>query len=112
MFAKTKINENSVYNTATGRFTAPTDGVYIFHTTLHVLNAKKYIHIAFVAGEKIIGHFMVGDDYWDTSSSGSAIARLEKGTEVSMRVESVSGGLTFREDGAATSIFSGYLVSV
>ena len=106
------MNENMVYNIATGRFTAPVDGVYVFHTTIHVHGAGQYLHTAFSAGGRVIGFFMVGDGHRDTSSSGSAVARLEKGTEVSMTVKSGSGGLTFREDSEGKCTFSGYLLSI
>ena len=111
MFAKTHINENSVYNTATGKFTAPVDGVFVFHATLHVNVRKKYIHVEFNAGGKAIGRYMVGDNYYDASSSGSAIAQLQKGTEVYLKVTSGNSGITFREDIYGMSTFSGNLLS-
>ena len=111
VFAKTHLSENSVYNTATGKFTAPVDGVFVFHATLHVDGIRKYVHVDFNAGGKAIGHFMVGDDYNDDSSSGSAIAQLQKGTEVYLKVTKASSGITFRENAHGMSTFSGHLLS-
>ena len=82
IFAKTHINENRAYSTATGKFTAPVDGLYVFHATLYVNLTKKYTLLEFNAGGRAIGRFIVGDDYYEASSSGSAIAQLQKGTEV------------------------------
>ena len=81
VIAKTHINENSVYNTAIGKFTAPADGIYVFHASLHVSGNKKYIYVDINAGGKAIGRFKVGDDdhYRSSSeSSGSAVARLRR----------------------------------
>ena len=111
VFAKTHLNENSVYNTATGKFIAPVDGVYVFHATLHVNGDKKYIYVEFNAGGKAIGRFKVGDDYINASSSGSAIARLQKETEVYLKVTSAISGSSFREDTFGMSTFSGHILS-
>ena len=110
VFARTHLNENSVYSTATGKFTAPVDGIYVFHATLHVNGRNKYIHIEFNAGGKAIGRFMVGNDYSDASSSGSVTAKLQKGTEVWLKVTSGTS-YSFREDGFGMSTFSGHLLS-
>ena len=111
MFAKTHINENSVYSTAIGRFTAPVDGIYVFHAILTVSDTKKYIDVEFNAGGKAMGRFRVGDDYYYPSSSGSAVVQLQKGAEVYLKVLSAATGLTFREDLYGMSTFSGHLLS-
>ena len=113
IFAKTQINENNVYNTATGKFTAPVDGVYVFHTTLHMHIPKKYLWIEFNAGGHAVGgRFTVIDYRHEDSSSGSAIAKLEKGEEVFIKVTSATGGITFKDDAHRRSSFSGYLLSI
>ena len=111
IFAKTHLNDNSVYNTATGRFTAPIDGVYVFHATLHMSSIKKYIKVEFNAGGKAVGKFAVGDEYHFPNSSGSAIAQLQKGAEVYLKVISATSGSRFREGTSGMCTFSGHLVS-
>ena len=70
-----------------------------------------YIFVEFNAGGKAIGRFMVGDDYHVASSSGSAIARLQKGTEVFLKVTIAWSGSTFRQDSHGMCTFSGHLLS-
>ena len=112
MFAKTHLNENNVYNTDAGKFTAPVDGVYVFHATLHVINSNKYTYVDFNAQRRVIGRFMVGDRNHEDSSSGSAIARLTKGTDVWLEITSVSSGISFRQDVHGMCTFAGHLLSI
>ena len=112
MFAKTHLNENNVYNTDAGKFTAPVDGVYVFHATIDVINSNKYIYVHFNAEGRVIGRFMVGGWNNEDSSSGSAIARLAKGTDVWVEVTSVSSGISFRQDAHGMCTFAGHLLSI
>ena len=93
--------------TATGKFTAPVEGIYVFHATLHMNNNGRRIWVELNAGGKAIGRFMVGDKDYEVSSSGSVIDRLQKGTEVYLKVISAFSGITFREDKHGMSTFSG-----
>ena len=111
MFTQTLVNEDGVYSTSTGVFTAPSDGVYEFHAKLTPASSKKGVYVEFKAGTVSIGNFEVLDYYYAVSSSGSAIGRLVKGTQVYLRVTSVSTGFKFLEDSLRMSTFSGHLIS-
>ena len=110
VFAETYLNEDSAYSTTRGTYTTPSDGIYEFHATLASSQVKKYVRVEFKAGEKAIGRFIVGDDYKDASSSGSATSRLQKGIEVYLRVTGVSSGFRFVEDTFRMNTFSGHLI--
>ena len=112
MFTQTILNQDGVYSTATGKFTAPSDGVYEFHATLTPKHTKKTVRVEFKAGETAIGRFSVYDYRTPVSSSGSATARLKEGTQVYLRVTSVSSGFTFAEVSTFyMNTFSGHLIS-
>ena len=111
MFPQTLLNEDGVYSTTTGKFTAPCDGVYEFHSTLVSSQRKKGVWVEFKAGDLVIGRFDVYDYYYYISNSGSAIARLEKGADVYLRVASLSSGFRFLEDTIRMNTFSGHLIS-
>ena len=62
------------------------------------------------AGATSIGKFMVYDTDRDASSSGSAIARLQKGTEVFIRVKTTSGA-RLEDNAYRMNSFNGHLIS-
>ena len=59
-------------------------------------------------GGKAIGRFKMGDRHYGASS---AIAQLQKGIEVYLKVTSVSSGLIFREDSHGMNTFSDHLLN-
>ena len=92
-------------------FTAPCDGLFEFHATLSASVANIALYVEFNAGGTAIGMFNVLDyDHW-ISSSGSAIGRLLKRTQVYLRVTLVNPGFSFIEDVYRMSTFSGHLIS-
>ena len=113
VFTKTFVNENEAYSTRTGVYTAPCDGIYEFHATLtsDASYPKKYLYVEFKAGETSIGKFMVYDTVRDDSSSGSAIARLQKGTEVFLRVTTLHSRTRLLDDSYRMNSFNGHLIS-
>ena len=111
VFTQTLVNDDGVYSTTTGKFTAPSDGVYEFHATLSGGPKKKGIWVEFKAGEVAIGRFQTYDYDIFTSASGSAIGRLLKGTQVYLRVTTVSVGFKFLEDTYRMCTFSGHLIN-
>ena len=110
VFTKTHLNEDGLYSTTSGKYIAPADGIYVFHSTLTSDNAR-HIHVELKAGESAIGRFQVIASSSDISSSGSAISRLKKRAEVYLRVTSVTSGYRFREDSHYMNTFSGYRIS-
>ena len=111
VFSQTLLNEDGVYSTATGKYTAPCDGVYEFHSTLVSGQVRKGVWVEFKAGGLVFGRFNVLDYHYIISSSGSAIARLRKGTEIYLRVTDVSSGFRFEESTNYMNTFSGHLIS-
>ena len=111
MFTKSLVNEEGVYSTTTGKFTAPCDGVYEFHATLASNQNKKRIYVEFKAGDVAIGRFGVGDYYYGIGNSGSAIARLRKGTEVYLRVTYKNTGFRVVDDALRMNTFSGHIIN-
>ena len=111
VFTHTLVNENEVYSTTTGKFNAPCDGIYEFHSILSPHRAKTEIYVEFKAGEIAIGRFSAHDTTYLISSSGSAIARLRTGTEVYLRVTARSSGFRFEEDTYRMNTFSGHFIS-
>ena len=112
VFTKVHFNDDELYSTTTGKYTAPVDGLYEFHATLSsCCSSKMSIDVEFQAGDKAIGKFSVVDlTSYDRSSSGSATARLQKDTEVYMRVTATGGNYRFREDAYFMSSFTGYRI--
>ena len=112
VFNKTLVNEDGVYSSTTGKFTAPCDGLYVFHATLSPGSPNTVLRVEFKAGEISLGRFSVYDFSNYVSSSGSAIGRLLKGTQVYMRVTEFTTGFTFWDDSVRfMSTFSGHLIS-
>ena len=110
MFAKTHLNDDGAYSTTRGTFTTCCDGIYEFHATLVSNQSKKYIWVEFKAGGKAIGRFQIGASNREASSSGSVMARLQKGIEVYLRVTLISSGFRFLEGSYHMNTFSGHLV--
>ena len=111
VFAQTLVNDGGVYNTSTGKFTAPCDGVYQFHSTLSGGPEEQVLNVEFRADDTPIGTFAILDDYYVVGSSGSAIARLLKGTHVHIKVRVVSPSFAFAEGEGFMNTFMGHLIS-
>ena len=111
MFPQTLLNEDGVYSTTTGKFTAPCDGVYEFHSTIASSQGQKGVWVEFKAGDLVFGRVDVYDHHHAISSSGSATARLRKATNVYLRVTGVHTGFRFFEDVHRMNTFSGHLIS-
>ena len=106
VFSQTLINEHGVYNTTTGKYTAPCDGDYKFNVTLQY-NSSIPISAEFRKGDRIIGRFTVNG-----KGSGSAIERLSEGTEVYLTVPSESvRGIVIWDQLLNFITFSGHLIS-
>ena len=94
VLGQTRLNEGGAYNTGTGYFTTPVDGIYIFHATLCTYTGGNYIYAALMAGEETIGRLAANDQDWGTCQSGSALARLQKGIKVYLKSTASSGTVT------------------
>ena len=112
VFAKTRLNEGSVYNTGTGNFIAPVDGIYTFHSTLCTNAGNKCVYAAFMAGDEDIGRVVANDKDWDTCGSGSTLARLRKGMNVYLKVTLACTGTELRDGNNHMNTFLGFLVGI
>ena len=113
VFTKTRLNENEAYDTSTGIYTTPCDGIYQFHATLAMPygSSKYYIFVAFKAGGTSIGAFSIDSANYDISASGSALARLQKDTKVALKVTWWRSKFKFANDEYRMPSFSGHLIS-
>ena len=108
----TRLNEGGAYNTETGHFTAPVDEIYILHATLCIKDRGKILYVAVMADEEVIGGVVTTDTVWNLCTSGSALARLQKGTKVFLRVNASSSGAVLRDDNVHINRFLGYLLGM
>ena len=111
IFKHTRLNEGGVYNTGTGAFTVPVDGIYVFHATLCIY-LNRAIYVAFMADEEVLGMFASNDKDYSSCHSGSAFARLQKGSQVILKVTAVSSGSVLYDDNHRMNSFSGFLVAM
>ena len=112
VFGQSRLNEGSVYNSGTGHFTAPVDGIYIFHSTLCTNSGNRCIYATFMAGDEAVGKFVANDKDWDTCDSGTALVRLRQGTTVYLKVTHVCVGTELRDGSSHMNSFSGFLVGM
>lgn len=112
IFTRTIFDKGGVYNNSTGKFTAPVSGIYLFTATLCPYNTKDtWVH--FVSNGNRIGAFMAGDKVWNTCSSGSTIASLQKGANVWIRGIIIRSGTVFRNnDNQSFNGFAGSLLQM
>ena len=110
VLGRTHLNEGGAYNNGTGQFKALVDGIYIFHATLCTYTGGNYIYATFMAGEEVLGRLAANDKDWSTCQSGSALARLQKGIKVYLKVTAVSSGAVLLDNSNRMNSFSGFLV--
>ena len=112
IFTRTLLDTDSVYNNRTGKFTVQHSGVYIFFATLCAFGGQ-WVWVEFHNEETFIGKMYTGDNSYTTCSSGSAIARLQAGKQVSIRVTRASSGTVFyNSEKEAINSFSGHLIDL
>ena len=114
IFTRTLLDTDGVYNNRTGKFLVPQSGVYIFFSTL-CSKGTKYAWVNFHTEERFIGKMFTGDgdNGWATCSSGSAIAHLQAGTHVFMRViRAYSGNVFDNHRTNGINSFAGHLIEL
>ena len=112
VFTHTLLNEDEVYNTTTGMFTAQRDGLYEFQASLTPGQSKKVVRVEFNARGSAIGRFSVYDNYNPSTSFSSAITRLQEGEQVYLKVSGMTSGFRFREGTQYMNTFSGHLINI
>ena len=110
IFLNVILNEENVYNKYTGEYTVKVNGTYMFSTTLCFMNVG-YANVRFLADDKAIGIFRVGDKDWQLCACSSTIAYLPKDSNVRLDVLYKSKSTIFKdEENAMQCSFSGHLV--
>ena len=110
IFKNTVLNEHGVYNSETGEYTVKVNGTYIFLSTL-CFHGGKYANLQFVADDRVIGVFRIGDESWDLCTSSSAVAYLQKDSKVKLLLKYIYKGSVFRDkENSLHCSFSGHLI--
>uniref|UniRef100_K1R4Q7 Collagen alpha-2(VIII) chain n=1 Tax=Magallana gigas TaxID=29159 RepID=K1R4Q7_MAGGI len=106
-FQKVQVNEGGGYNPATGKFTAPVDGVYSFSWTYHTNKGSVAYLGGYVDGtiRTYIGTYTQANTW--QSQTGNLVIKLKKGSQFWVQtylqtVQHLSGKYTF---------LSGYKIS-
>jgi len=110
LFTTIVSNEGGAYDSNTGYFTAPYDGLYQFHVTVCSYQQKDvYVHLV-AAGTALAGTHKYNADTYGTCTSISGVARLSSGDKAWVEgAVTVSGGLYGGNSNRWPS-FSGMLV--
>ena len=110
VFTDTQLDEDGVYNNETGKFMAPVTGIYTFSSTICTWNGK-HVRVDIVVDDKMIGRVSSRHTGWSGCSSGTATAKIEKGSKVWMKVIYASSGGIFDNNKTYTiNSFSGHLL--
>ena len=109
-FSSMQLDESGVYNTTTGKYTAQTDGIYIFYASI-CLEGGHGVVVNLVGGENVIDTIQSGDKDFVSCSIGTAISRLQKGDEVYLEV-AYDNLSVLLDDQHRRNSFSGYLISI
>ena len=109
VYDRIETNAGNAYNSTTGKFIAPGDGMYVFHTTTTAFN-KSYCTIEVVKNGvvKDIGIADAGDHDDRALSSTMTILSLEKGDVVHVRVGLLYGGYYLESNQYVRMTFSGF----
>ena len=110
MFSKTIFDDAEAYDNSTGKYTVNKDGVYLF-TARFCLLSGQYIEMNIVADGDRFGSFDAGDQNYWTCSSGTAIGKLTKGTQVWMEVLNSATCENRIETPFGFNYFTGFLIN-
>ena len=109
VYDRIETNAGNAYNSATGKFTAPGDGMYIFHTSTAAID-KSHCMIEIVKNDAIkdIGFADAGHHDDRAMSSTMTILSLKKGDVVYVRVGLSHGGNYLESNQYFRMTFSGF----
>ncbi|GFR70227.1 complement C1q-like protein 3 [Elysia marginata] len=108
VFSDVLTNEGNAYNGTSGEFTAPRDGLYVFHVVLEIGRGGAVGEVILQAGGQILAKMYTQDKYFGDQGSISAVRRLKSGQVVSVRVF-LAGGASPMVLGERLCLFSGFL---
>ncbi|XP_053372692.1 complement C1q and tumor necrosis factor-related protein 9A-like [Mercenaria mercenaria] len=109
VFDSVLTNEGSGYDTSTGIFTAPVEGMYQF--TVHICTySGKYSFIGLVLADKVIASTSNFASNSYTCNSVGAIARVKSGEQVWVKCTSPAFNRELRDDSHRMNTFSGIMM--
>ncbi|XP_052062305.1 heavy metal-binding protein HIP-like isoform X2 [Mytilus californianus] len=113
IFDKVEINSGSDYSVVTGKFTAPSSGVYAFTWTICVDSRSAYS--AEYGTELMMGHTKIGvlhtdtdNIYDDACSTGFVIRYISSGYQVYVRNNYDHQGRLLSKESQTRTTFSGW----
>ncbi|KAK3780727.1 hypothetical protein RRG08_050692 [Elysia crispata] len=109
VFSQVLTNEGNAYNRSTGEFTAPRDGLYVFHLVLEIGRGGAVGEITMKASGQILAKMYTQDKDFGDQGSISSVRRLQRGDVVSVHVF-LAGGASPMVFGEKLCVFSGFLV--
>ena len=109
VYDRIETNAGNAYNSATGKFIAPVDGMYVFHTTTPAYDKTCCtIEVVKNGAVKNIGFADAMDHNDRALSSTMTILSLEKGDVVHVRVGLLYGGYHLLSNQYVRMTFSGF----
>ena len=112
IFKNVILNEEDVYNKYTGEYSMKVNGTYTFSATL-CFNNNRYADVRFLADDRVLGMFRVGDRDWSLCSSSTTVAFLSKDSRVRVDVSyrsSSSSNIFYDDQNKYHCSFSGHLI--
>ena len=110
IFSIIQLDESGVYSNTTGKYTAQTDGIYIFYASICIETVNGIV-VNLIGGQNVIATIQSGDKEMISCNSATAAARLQKGDEVYLEVVYDNKSVLL-DDKYRRNSFSGYLISV
>lgn len=111
IFNVVKTNVGGGYNSYTGSFTAPVDGVYVFSYSVRVC-CNSAVSVEIVKNGNPEGAIIADSEKANDLSSGIAVISAVKGDAIFVRTHGTSGSRgSIYNDSLGSSSFSGWLVS-
>ncbi|XP_053312047.1 complement C1q and tumor necrosis factor-related protein 9-like [Spea bombifrons] len=105
-FTKVFYNEQNIYNTETGKFVAPVDGLYFI--TYQITVYSKNVHLSLRHNDKIVQYMYHVYGSNTHQASGASILKLNKRDEVWLQDVNSNNGLYTDDNDDST--FSGFLI--
>ena len=97
------------YSATTGVFTAPVDGMYVFHCTI-MAHETHVFHAVIYKNTTALADIRLGGGIWYITASNSAIVAMRKGEQVMVRHKSTDHSIEGSSYGGQ-STFAGFLLS-
>ena len=112
VFTRIYLNEGNVYDSSTGKYTAPVNGTYLFSTTL-CFDTANWASIHFIVDGTPNGVFLAGNSQGrdDHCTSSTVTVFLQKGMQVWLKVYKKGSRTPFaNQENHYHSNFAGLLI--